>query len=77
LPGAAEAAACSLPLLCDGGLPIHSLSQLLAESRAEPPWTERLALVAKLERGETNLTPFNFKLAYTPGPEGYTDYPAN
>ena len=46
---------CGVPPLWDGGLSIHSLAQLLAEPRAELPWTERLALVAGVAAGMEHL----------------------
>jgi N-ethylmaleimide reductase len=65
-----------------GGLTAATAEAALTERRADlvafgRPFLSNPNLVAKFQRGETNLTPFNFKLAYTPGPEGYTDYPAN
>jgi N-ethylmaleimide reductase len=65
-----------------GGLTPDSAEAALKEHRADlvafgRPFLSNPNLVAKFKRGEATLTPFNFKLAYTPGPEGYTDYPAN
>ena len=46
---------CGLSPLHEGGLPIHSLAQLLAEPRAELAWAQRLRLVAGVAAGMEHL----------------------
>lgn len=46
---------CGIQALREGGDPVHSLQQLLAEPRAELPWPERLSLATGVAAGMAHL----------------------
>jgi len=63
-----------------GGFDRAGAEAALREGRADlvafgRPFLANPDLVARLQRG-TSLTPPDFATFYTPGPKGYTDYPA-
>lgn len=67
------------PVILCGGYDAATAEADLAAGRAEliafgRPFLANPRLVTKMRR-ELPLAPPNFALAYTPGPEGYTDYP--
>lgn len=69
------------PFMLAGGLDMQKAQAALAEGRADlvafgRPFIGNPNLVTKLREGRP-LRPPNFALAYTPGAEGYTDYPAD
>ena len=67
------------PLIVSGGFDGEKAEAALQEKRGElvafgRPFLGNPTLVKKLKTGQ-QLRAFDFKLAYTPGPEGYIDYP--
>lgn len=66
-------------LLLSGGYDAAKAEQALQDKRGElvafgRPFLANPTLVKKLKTGQALRAP-DFKLAYTPGPEGYSDYP--
>jgi N-ethylmaleimide reductase len=69
------------PIILAGGHSADSAEAALKEHRADlvafgRPMLANPNLVDKFRRGAA-LTQVDFSTAYTPGPKGYTDYPAN
>lgn len=67
-------------LMLNGGFDAESAEATLREGRADAivfgkPFISNPDLVERLRTGAP-LAPVNFELLYTPGPAGYTDYPA-
>lgn len=67
-------------LMLNGGFDGASAEATLREGKADAivfgkPFISNPDLVERLRRG-AELAPVNFDLLYTPGPAGYTDYPA-